>query len=68
VTFVFSLLINAKILTRAMHAASTETVPTRWREKVRPAEKLLGTSQLASQNLPLQTLVAANLYASVNGD
>ena len=48
------------MLTNMRHAASTETVPMRWREKVRPAEKLLGTSQLASQNLPLQTLVATN--------
>ena len=36
------------MLTMAMNTASTETVPTRWREKVRPAEILLGTSQLAS--------------------
>jgi hypothetical protein len=56
------------MLTLAIYPASTETVPMRWREKVMPAEKLLGTSQLASQNLPLQTLVAANLYALMNGD
>jgi hypothetical protein len=32
--------VNEKILTRAMHAASTETVPMRWREIVRPANVL----------------------------
>jgi hypothetical protein len=29
----FSLLLDAKRLTNEMHAASTETVPLRWREK-----------------------------------
>ena len=56
-----------KILTRVMHAASTESVPMYLVEKVRPATILLGTNQLASQNLPLQTLVAANLYALMYG-
>jgi hypothetical protein len=28
------------------NTASTETVPMRWREKVRPAKTLLGTNQL----------------------
>ena len=50
-----------------MHAASTESVPMYLVEKVRPATILLGTNQLASQNFPLQTLVAANLYALMYG-
>ena len=36
-SFNFSLLVNAKMLTNKRHAASTETVPMRCREKVRPA-------------------------------
>jgi hypothetical protein len=38
----YSLLVNAKMLTNKRHAASTETVPMRWREKVRPAKKIIG--------------------------
>jgi hypothetical protein len=33
----FSLLVNPDRITIPIYAASTETVPMRWREKVRPA-------------------------------
>jgi len=35
-------LVNAKMLTNKRHAASTETVPMRLREKVRPAKNIIG--------------------------
>ena len=47
--FLLSLLVNTERLTKAIYAASTETVPVRLREKVRPAKKFTGTNQLASR-------------------
>jgi hypothetical protein len=52
VTFVFSLLVDSKMLTNKRHAASTETVPVRWKELAKPkltktVFSLLGRSQQA---------------------
>jgi len=47
VTLYFSLLVYAKMLTNKRHAASTETVPVRGGEKVRPANVLGADADLA---------------------
>jgi hypothetical protein len=57
-------LVNAEMLTNAMQAASTETVPMRWREKVRPSMTLLGRNQLTPLLEACDQQIIANLLVT----
>ena len=52
------------MLTNKRHAASTETVPMRLREKVRPAKTFLGFSGVAAKELLEANAVGVSIVKS----